>query len=321
MCHIKLEVTGRTPSEIMAGSSKKAIYGAIIANTLIAISKFIAAIFTGSSSMLSEGIHSLVDTGNGVLLIYGINRSKRKPDDKHPFGYGNEVFFWSFVVAILIFALGGGISVYEGVQHILHPKAITNYTWNYVVLVLALIFEGSALRVALKEFNKGRGSTTMLRALRESKDSSLVAIVIEDTAACIGLLIAILSLLLAQLTGIYYFDGIGSLLIGILLIFVSWFFAVECKGLLVGEGLGKKNLGKVMAVLDKSPMISAYRKPLSLFMGPKEVLLTLDVNFQDDLTSDQIEEAVDELETGIKEAVPLINRIYIEAESITRNKR
>ena len=305
----------------MAGSSKRAIYGAIIANSLIAVSKFVAAFFTGSSAMLSEGIHSLVDTGNGTLLLYGINRSKKDPDDKHPFGYGNEVFFWSFVVAILIFALGGGISVYEGIQHILHPAAITNYLWNYVVLVLALIFEGAALRVALKEFNKTRGDKTFVRALRDSKDSSLVAVVIEDAAACVGLIIAILSVLLVQTTGILYFDGIGSLLIGLLLITVSGFFAVECKGLLIGEGLGEKNLAKVTGVLERSEKITAFRKPLSLFMGPQEVLLTLDVNFKDELTADDIELAIDQLENDIKSEVPLINRIYIEAESINRRRR
>lgn len=300
----------------MAGSSKRAIYGAIIANTAIAISKFVAAFFTGSSAMLSEGIHSLVDTGNGSLLLYGIKSSKRKPDEKHPFGYGNEVFFWSFVVAILIFALGGGISLYEGIHHILHPVEITSYFWNYVVLVLALVFEGLALRVALRQFNSKRGGERFLKALRDSKDSSLVAIVIEDTAACIGLCIAIVSLLLVQFTGILLFDGIGSVLIGVLLITVSGFFAVECKGLLIGEGLRRVNLDKVEKVLTDSPNVIAFSRPLSLFMGPEEVLINVDVNFKDDLSSDEIEQEVDYLENKIKEVVPLVNRIYIEAEAL-----
>jgi cation diffusion facilitator family transporter len=303
----------------MAGSSKTAIYGAIIANTAIAISKFVAAFFTGSSAMLSEGIHSLVDTGNGSLLLYGIKKSKRKPDEKHPFGYGNEVFFWSFVVAILIFALGGGISLYEGIQHILHPVEITSYHWNYVVLLLALIFEGLALRVALRQFNKTKGDSGFFKALKDSKDSSLVAIVIEDTAACVGLIIAIVSLLLVQFTGILLFDGIGSVLIGLLLITVSGFFAVECKGLLIGEGLRRVNLTKVEAVLRSHDKVNTFSKPLSLFMGPEEVLINVDVNFRDGLSSDQIEQVIDELETSIKEAVPLVNRIYIEAESIEKS--
>ena len=159
----------------MAGSSKKAIYGAIIANTAIAVSKFVAAFFTGSSSMLSEGIHSLVDTGNGMLLLFGIRRSKKPADEKHPYGYGNSIYFWSFVVAILIFALGGGIALYEGIAHIQKPKPLENVGWNYVVLILALIFEGSALRVALKEFNKTRGKKSFFKALVDSKDSSTSA--------------------------------------------------------------------------------------------------------------------------------------------------
>ncbi|RLD48568.1 MAG: hypothetical protein DRI94_12350, partial [Bacteroidetes bacterium] len=174
----------------MSGTSKKAIYGAVIANIAIAISKFTAAVFTGSSTMLSEGIHSLVDTGNGILLLLGIKKSKRPADENHPFGYGNEVYFWSFIVAVLIFALGGGIALYEGIEHILHPKEITDVIWNYVVLILAIVFEGSALSIGLKEFNKTRGNVSFYKALIETKDTSTAAIVIEDSAAVAGLTIA-----------------------------------------------------------------------------------------------------------------------------------
>ncbi len=300
----------------MAGSSKIAIYGAIIANSAIAVSKFVAASVTGSSAMLSEGIHSLVDTGNGVLLLFGIRRSKNPPDEKHPFGYGNEIFFWSFVVAILIFALGGGIAIYEGIQHILHPRTLENVKWNYLVLSLAMVFEGSALYVAMKQFNVSRGGKPFLRALKDSKDSSTVAIVVEDSAALAGLTIALASVFLGHVTGWVYFDGIGSVLIGLLLVSVSFFFAVECKALLVGEGLLPEKLELIQQILRDDPRVAAYRRPLSLYFGPNEVLVNLDVHFVNDLTSDQIEETVDRIEKRIKQALPNVNRIYIEADTI-----
>jgi cation diffusion facilitator family transporter len=304
----------------MAGSSKIAIYGAIAANSAIAVSKFIAAFFTGSSAMLSEGVHSLVDTGNGILLLFGIKLSKNPPDEKHPFGYGNEVFFWSFVVAILIFALGGGIAIYEGVRHILHPRQLENVQWNYVVLILAMIFEGAALRVALKQFNASRRNKPFMRALKDSKDSSTVAVVVEDTAALLGLMIALLSVLLGHLTGWPYFDGIGSVLIGVLLVSVAFFFAVECKALLVGEGLLPEEVEKIGQILDEEPRVSVYRRPLSLYFGPSEVLVNLDVHFIDNLNSDQIEQTVDRIEDRIKAALPSVNRIYIEADTIKTKK-
>lgn len=304
----------------MAGASKIAIYGAIAANTAIAISKFVAAYFTGSSAMLSEGIHSLVDTGNGILLLNGIRLSKKPPDPDHPFGYGKEIFFWSFVVAILIFALGGGIAIYEGVQHLLHPRELSNVQWNYVVLVLAMIFEGAALRIALREFRPQRRGRTLLKALRDSKDSTTVAVVVEDSAALFGLVIAFLSVLLGHVTGWPYFDGAGSVLIGVLLIGVSWFFAIECKALLVGEGLSQRNVQKINLILEEEPNVANYHRPLSLYFGPNEVLVNLDVHFIDGLSSDDIEETVDRIEQRIKASLPNVNRIYIEAERIKVSK-
>lgn len=300
----------------MAGSSKKAIYGAIIANTAIAVSKFVAAFFTGSSSMLSEGIHSLVDTGNGVLLLFGIKQSKKPADDKHPYGYGNEVYFWSFIVAVLIFALGGGIALYEGIEHLIHPRALQNVGWNYVVLILAILFEGAALRVALKQFNETRGKKSFLKALVDSKDTSTAAIVIEDSAALIGLVIALICVSLGQLTGIPYFDGLGSVLIGLLLVGVSLFFAIECKDLLIGEGLIESDVQKINKILAEEKNLLAFKRPLSLYFGPKEVLVNLDVNFKDELHSDEIELTIDRIEKAIKAEIPTVNRIFIEAETI-----
>ena len=304
----------------MAGSSKKAIYGAIIANTLIAVAKFVASFFTGSSSMLSEGIHSLVDTGNGVLLLFGIKRSKLPADKEHPFGYGKEIYFWSFVVAILIFALGGGIALYEGIHHILHPKPLDNLIWNYAVLSVAIVIEGNALRIAMREFNLNRGKKPFMKAIRDSKDTSTVAIVIEDGAAVLGLLIALICVFLGQVTGIPYFDGIGSTLIGLLLISVSWFFAMECKGLLIGEGLLKTDLQKIADILISREKVLKFSPPLSMYLGPNEVLLNIDIMFDDEMMTDEIENEIDEIEMSITEAIPKINRIYIEAETISKSE-
>ncbi len=304
----------------MAGS-KKAIYGAVFANVAIAISKFTAAFFTGSSTMLSEGIHSLVDTGNGILLLLGIKKSKKPADDEHPFGYGNEVYFWSFIVAVLIFALGGGIALYEGIEHILHPREITDAIWNYVVLISAILFEGTSLLIAIKEFNKTRGDVSLYKALTDTKDTTTAAVVIEDSAAVTGLSLALITLILGQVTGIIYFDGIGSVLIGLLLLSVSTFFAIECKSLLIGEGLSKKDIKKIINILYEDEDVTAYKKPLTLFFGPDEVLVNLNVNFKDDLISDEIEKIVDRLESKIKKEIPAVNRIFIEAETILTSKR
>ncbi len=307
-------------------SSNKAIYGAIFANIAIAISKFIAAFFTGSSSMLSEGIHSMVDTGNGVLLLYGIKRSERPADHKHPYGYGNEVYFWSFIVAVLIFALGGGIALYEGSKHLIHlyhhPETMDteNIIWNYSVLIFAIVFEGSALFVALKEFSKSRGDVSFIQALSDSKDSTTSAIVIEDSAAVFGLFIALICVFLGHMTGHAYWDALGSVFIGVLLISVSLFFAVECKDLLIGEGLMQADIDIINGILKANTNVQNFKRPLSLYFGPREVLVNLDVNFKDELTSNEIELIIDSIEKQIKEALPMVNRIFIEAENIKGKK-
>lgn len=300
----------------MAGSSNRAIYGAILANSAIAICKFIAAFFTGSSAMFSEGIHSLVDTGNGFLLLIGVRKSKQPADETHPFGYGKEIFFWSFIVALLIFALGGGIALYEGIKHLLHPRPLTNVGWNYVVLVLAMLFEGAALRVALQQFNANRANESFFKALKDSRDSTTVAVVIEDSAALVGLVIAFLAVLLGQLTGWAYFDGLGSVLIGVLLITVSLFFAIECKELLIGEGLLPPDIESITTILQEEERVLNFRRPLSLYFGPNQVLVNLDVNFKDSLKSDDIEKTIDALESKIKAVLPIVTRIYIEAETL-----
>lgn len=301
----------------MASGSKTAIYGAIIANVMIAISKFVAATFTGSSAMISEGIHSLVDTSNGILLLYGIKQSTKQPDREHPFGYGMEVYFWSFIVALLVFALGGGVALYEGFHHLNEPKELGDPLWNYVVLILAMIFEGSALYFALKAFKKTRGNLGFFDAIRKSKDSATIAIIIEDAAALIGLAIAFLGVLIGQLSGNPIFDALASILIGVLLCLVAFVLAYESKSLLVGESVKASDLSEIESVLKAHRHVTAFDLPKTMHLSPESVLLALDIHFKDGLSTDELELTVSEIETEIKNRRPHINKIYIESKALT----
>ena len=301
----------------MAGESKSAIFGAIAANVLIAISKFIAAFFTGSSAMISEGIHSLVDTSNGLLLLYGIRRSKRSPDKEHPFGYGKEIYFWSFVVAILIFALGGGIAIYEGIHYLQHPQPTEHVLWNYIVLTLAFVFEGMALLFALKGFRAKNKDKNLLKAIRKSKDSAGFAIIVEDFSALIGLAIALFGITMNLVTNNPIWDGIASIMIGVLLCAVSIFMANESRGLLLGEGATPEDLLIINKIIEEHPNTSFYAPPKTMHLGPDSVLLALDINFVDGLSTDQLEKTIRELELEISKQRPHINKIYIESKSMT----
>lgn len=305
------------------GGSKVAIYGAVIANTLIAISKFIAAGFTGSASMMAEGIHSLVDTSNGLLLLYGIRRSKRPADESHPFGYGLEVYFWSFIVAILIFALGGGIAIYEGIEATLHPAAeMHDPTWNYIVLGLAILFEGTALIFALRAFRKNNtGKYGLIQSVMRSKDSATVAIIMEDSAALIGLLIALVGITLAYQFNMPIIDGIASIFIGVLLSFVAIFLARQSKGLLLGESMSKEEIHRIRQILISKGEVADFSAPKTMHFGPESVLLAVDVEFKDHLETDEIERVVLELETEIKTTFPIIDKCFIETVGIDRGRK
>ncbi|MBO7701812.1 MAG: cation diffusion facilitator family transporter, partial [Eggerthellaceae bacterium] len=230
----------RVEGEGPAGESPKAVIAAVLANIAIGIVKFIAAFISGSSAMISEGIHSIVDSGNGLLILFGMKRAERKPDLAHPFGYSMELYFWTLVVAVMIFALGGGLSIYEGIERLIEITPDTKLgdpTLNYIVIAISAIIEGLSLRVALREFNAARGKVKPLRFIRDAKDPSLFTVVLEDSAALTGLLFAFLGTLLGHITGNPVFDGIASVLIGLLLAFVAVILLRETKGLLIGEGL------------------------------------------------------------------------------------
>lgn len=301
----------------MAGSAKGPIYAAIAANVAIAISKFVAAGISGSSAMLSEGIHSLVDSGNGFLLLYGINRSKKKPDMLHPLGHGKELYFWSLVVAVLIFAIGGGISFYEGIQHILHPEPIGDPTISYIVLALAIVFEGAALFFALKSFNKVRGKKGFWEAIKTSKDPSMFAVIFEDAAALLGLFVALAGIYLGHTFNEPLFDGGASVVIGIILTIIAILLAYESKALLIGESAEPEIRKSIYEIVANDPAAGRAQHPLTLHFGPEVVLLALDVEFKDELTADEIEAAIRRMESQIREKHPIVKRIFIEAKAFS----
>jgi len=300
----------------MASESKTAIFAAIAGNLAIAVTKFIAAALTRSSAMLSEGIHSLVDTGNGALLLLGVRNSKRPPDLKHPFGHGMEIYFWSLVVAILIFALGGGMSVYEGVTHIQHPNPIGDPTWNYVVLGIAIVFESFSFYFAIKAFRIEQGKQGVWQTIRGSKDPTTFTILFEDTAALLGLVVALVGIFLGHQLNNPYLDGAASITIGVILGIVAAFLAYESKGLLIGEGVDPQTLASINAIAGAEPAVAEVRKALTMHLGPQEVLLTLDIRFHKDLTTAEIAAAIDELEAKIRNRHHEIRYIYIEAKSL-----
>lgn len=297
-----------------AGGSNIAIYGAIVANFLIAISKFVASFFTGSSAMLAEGIHSLVDTGNGLLLLLGIKRSKQKPDKMHPFGYGKEVYFWSFVVSILIFALGGGFAIYEGIHALQDPHVVEDPTWNYVVLGAAIIFEGIALFIALRTFNKARAhkSGNIIKNIINSKDAATFAIIIEDTAAVTGLVVALLGVFLSQVLNNPYLDGSASIAIGVILLAVATFLARESKGLLIGESALPETVASIDEIISSNPNIKDASLPQTMHFGPDKILVIVEVDLVDDIELLQAEKIIAKLREEIIEKHSSIKEVYIQ---------
>ncbi len=300
----------------MAGhGSKKVIFAALAGNSLIAVTKFAAAAYTGSSAMLSEGIHSLVDTGNQGLLLYGLKKSKQPADKRHPFGYGAELYFWSFVVAILIFAVGAGVSLYEGIQKVLHPHPVTDPVVAYVVLALAMVFEAVAWWVAYREFNQVRGKKSIIAAVRDSKDPTVFTVLFEDSAAMLGLVVAFAGLLGVQYLGLPWLDGAASIAIGIILGGTAVLLAYETKGLLIGEGASPEVLAKIESIIDATPAIRNLNEIRTLHRGPQDILLALSVDFIDEVTAGTVEETIYSLERTIKMEMPAVTRLFIEVQA------
>jgi cation diffusion facilitator family transporter len=293
--------------------SRVAVYGAIAANVAIAITKFVVAGITGSSAMLSEGIHSAVDTFNGILLLVGLRLSQRPATPEHPFGHGKELYFWSLIVAVLIFGLGGGVSFYEGVQHIRRPEPMRDPTWNYVVLGAAALFEGSSFIVALRQFLKTAGSRPFLEALHASKDPTAYTVVAEDAAALVGLVIAAIGIALSHRLGIPELDGVASLLIGLLLAGVAVLLIRESRGLLIGEGIRPETARAIRSIALAQPNVRDVGRILSMYVGPDDVLVTMDLDFDDGTAAADAGAAIEAVERQVRERYPMIRRLFVEA--------
>jgi cation diffusion facilitator family transporter len=301
-----------------AVKTKRAVTVALTANMLIALMKFTVAIFINSSALLAEGFHSLADTSNQAFLLLGIKLSTRPPDRRHPFGYGKERYFWAFVVSISIFIIGAVFSVHEGITKVLHPEPLHNPSWGYLVIALSFLFDGYSWRIAfraLKATIKRRG---VFRTIRESKVPAIFIIFLEDSAAIFGLSIALGGILLASLTSNPVFDGAASIIIGVILALVALVLFYETKSLLIGEGVSEADLRKIRTGIATVPEVKEVVNLLTMHLGPEDILVNLDINFVDDLSTDQVEEAIDKVERAIQAQLPAVKKIFVEAESLKK---
>lgn len=290
------------------------LYGALAANLGIAVAKFVAAALTGSSSMLTEGVHSLVDSGNQLLLLYGQSRARRPADAAHPFGYGRELYFWAFVVAILIFALGAGISVYEGVRHIAAPEPLADPAVNYVVLAVAVLLEGTSWAIAARAFAAAKGDLGWWQAIRTSKDPAAFIVLFEDSAALLGLGVAGAGVWASHRWNDPRMDGAASVAIGVVLGIVALLLARESKGLLIGERADPEVIARVRALVEASPGIVAVNHVRTIHTAPDSIFVAISADFQDELRMGQGERLIEALEQALRAAEPRLSSIYIRPE-------
>ena len=302
-----------------AAGSPIAIYGAIAANVAITVTKFTVAGVTGSSAMLSEGIHSAVDTGNGLLLLVGIRLSERPATPEHPFGHGKELYFWSLIVAVLIFGIGGGVSLYEGVAHMRRPQALQDPLWNYIVLGAAACFEGASFAIALRQFMKEAAGRPFWKALRGSKDPTTYTVLAEDAAALLGLAVAAAGVYASHRLGLPVLDGLASVVIGLLLAGVAVLLVGQARGLLIGEGIRPEAAAEIRAIALRQPGVEAVGRPLSMYIGREEALLALDLHFPDGTTLAAASGATGEVERSVQARFPVIRRIFIQARGSAQN--
>jgi cation diffusion facilitator family transporter len=299
----------------MAAESKRAIVAAIVGNLAIATIKFAAAALTGSSAMISEGIHSLVDTGNGVLLYHGLRRGARPADRNHVFGHGMEVYFWTLIVAISIFAVGGGMSIYEGVTHMLHPQPMENPYINYIVLALSAVFEGISFTIAWRAFRTQRGTRSVVAAVRRGKDPSLFTVVFEDSAALLGLCVAFLGVLLSDLLHAPVLDGAASVVIGLILVSAAVWLAEESRSLLVGETADPEIVQAFREIALDDPAVMDLGEVLTMHLGPDQVLLNIEVQFCPQIPVEEVDAAVRRIEKRIQVPYPQVTHIFVEVRN------
>ena len=290
------------------------LFGALFANLGIAVAKFVAAGITGSSSMLSEGFHSLVDSGNQVLLLFGQRQAKRPPDARHPFGYGRELYFWAFVVAILVFALGAGISIYEGWRHIRAPEPLRDPTINYVVLGIAALLEGTSWSIAVREFARTKGDAGWWEAIKESKDPAGFIVLLEDSAALAGLAVAAAGIWASHAWDDARIDGAASIAIGVILAIVAALLARESKGLLIGERADVRVVERVRALVAASPGITAVNHVRTLHAAPDAIFVAISADFDDALTMGEGETLIEDIETRLRAEFQQLSSIYVRPE-------
>ncbi|TZG29527.1 cation diffusion facilitator family transporter [Sphingomonas montanisoli] len=303
-------MSGDTPH-----GNKLTLYAALGANLGIAVAKFVAASITGSSAMLTEGFHSVVDSLNQIVLLYGQKRSKRPPDERHPLGYGRELYFWSFVVAILIFATGAGLSIYEGVLHILEPEPIRSPMINYVVLAFSILLEGGSWWIAVREFDRSRGDLGWWQAIVRSKDPPSFIVLFEDSAAMFGLVVAGFGITASLVTGDARFDGVASVVIGIALATVAFVLARESKDLLIGEPADPVMVEAVGKAINGRPEVTGVNEVTTIHIGPDNIFLGLSVDFEDHVPVGRIEAMIAEAETELRSRWPAIRAIYIKPQA------
>jgi len=279
--------------------------------------KFAGAAATGSSAMLSEGIHSLVDTGDGLLLLVGMRLAQRPPDERHPFGHGKELYFWSLIVAVLIFGVGGGVSIYEGILRLLDPRPIEDAGWSYAILAAAAAFEGTSLAIAVRQFKRSIGDAPFWASLRTSKDPTLYTVMAEDSAALAGLAAAAVGVFGSHSLGLAAFDAGASVVIGLLLCGVSTLLIVQSRKLLVGQAVESETADAIRAIAQSEPSVHRAGWPLTMYLGPDDVLLVLDAEFTAGVPAEEVSRAVNRIETAVRERFPRIGRIYIESKRVT----
>ncbi len=293
------------------------MYAAATANLGITAVKFAAAALSGSSAMLSEAIHSVADTANQLLLLLGLARSQAPPDESHPFGHGKELYFWSLIVAILLFGVGGGMALYQGISHMITPHPLENAFWAYVVLAVAGVFEATSFTVAVRELLRRRGSRTFWQGVHLSKDPSVYTTFYEDLAALLGLAVAFAGIYLGQRFHDPHFDAGASIVIGVMLCIVAITLVYETRGLLIGESASPEIVTSIRSIVDADPAIRAARAPLTMHLGPLDVLLNLDVEFEPGLSAREQVAAVSRIEDAIRRRHPAIRRIFIEARRLS----
>ena len=300
----------------MATASKKVVYLALAGNLTLAVTKFVAAGLTGSSAMWSEGVHSVVDSGNQALLLYGMRRAERPPDARFPFGYGKEVYFWSFVVALLVFATGAGLSLYEGIQHVRNPAQIENPLVNYGVLGIAVLLEGAPWLAAYRKFSRMRGERGTVEAVQRTKDPTVLAVLFEDSAALAGLLVALAGVALYQATGNPVYDAGASIVIGLILAATAMWLAFETKGLLIGESANREVVAEIRRLAERYPEVEKVNEVLTMHMGPEYILANISVDIACDVARTRAHEIIDELGERIKKGDSRVKRVFIESQNV-----